>query len=293
MIAQAQAQSVPSVWRELLSITKPRITMLVLFTTAGGLWLAPQSLSLGRSLVAIIATTLIVAAANALNCYIERDSDKLMRRTEGRSLPAGRLEPGVALIFGLGLASVSIPMLSLGVNQMTGLLGAFAFVSYVWVYTPLKKVSPIALPVGAIPGAIPPLLGWTAATGRIELPGLVLFGILFLWQLPHFLAIALYRKEEYERAGIKVLPLVKGDEAARRRIPLQVVALVACSLFLSPLGVTGWLYFAVASLLGGAFFLISLRGLRPGADTRWAKQIFLGSLLYLTLLFVAIGIDAQ
>jgi heme o synthase len=293
MMVEAQVQPVSNTWRELLEITKPRITMMVLFTTAGGIWLAPGTMPIGRALVAVIATTLIVGAANALNCYLERDSDKLMSRTQNRPLPAGRLDPALALIFGLALACMSVPLLSLGVNPMTGLLGAFAFASYVWVYTPLKRVTPWALEIGAVPGAIPPLLGWTAATGRIELPGLVLFGILFIWQLPHFLAISLFRKEEYGRAGIQVLPVVKGDEVTKRRIPLQIAALVACSLLLYSLGVTGKLYFVAACLLGGAFLFEGLRGLRPGADAKWAKRLFIGSLFYLILLFVAIGIDAR
>jgi heme o synthase len=293
MMVEAQVQPVSNTWRELLALTKPRITTMVLFTTAGGIWLAPGTMPIGRALIAVIATTLIVGAANALNCYLERDSDKLMSRTQNRPLPAGRLDPALALIFGLALACMSVPLLSLGVNPMTGLLGAFAFASYVWVYTPLKRVTPWALEIGAVPGAIPPLLGWTAATGRIELPGLVLFGILFIWQLPHFLAISLFRKEEYGRAGIRVLPVVKGDEVTKRRIPLQIAALVACSLLLYPLGVTGKLYFVAACLLGGAFLFEGLRGLRPGADAKWAKRLFIGSLFYLILLFVAIGIDAR
>lgn len=293
MIVEAQAQPVSSTWRELLALTKPRVTMQVIFTTAGGIWLAPGTMPFGRALIAVLATTLIVGAANALNCYIERESDKLMSRTLKRPLPAGRLDPAIALLFGLGMACLAVPLLALGVNQMTGALGAFAFASYVWVYTPLKRVTPWALEIGAIPGAIPPLLGWTAATGRIELPGLVLFGILLIWQLPHFLAISLFRKEEYRKAGIQVLSVVKGDEVTRRRIPLQVAALVACSLLLYPLGVVGTLYFVVACVLGGAFLFGALRGLRPGADAAWAKKLFIGSIFYLTLLFVAIGIDAQ
>jgi protoheme IX farnesyltransferase len=292
MIAEAQVRPA-SLWRELIAITKPRITTQVLFTTAGGIWLAPNPMPFGRALIAVLATTLIVGAASALNCYIERDSDKLMARTQNRPLPSGRLDPAIALIFGLGMACLAVPLLALGVNQLTGFLGALAFVGYVWVYTPLKRVTPWALEIGAIPGAIPPLLGWTAATGRIELPGLVLFGILFIWQLPHFLAISLFRKEEYAKAGIKVLPVVKGDEVTKRRIPLQVAALVACSLLLYPLGVAGKLYFITACVLGGAFLFEALRGLRPGADAKWAKRLFIGSLFYLTLLFVAIGLDAQ
>ncbi len=154
--------------KDFVNLTKPNITTMVLLTTGGGIWLAPGSISWGRVLIALLGTTLVVGAANTLNCYIERDSDKFMARTKNRPLPAGRMNPQAALFFGLALALTSVPALVWLVNPVTGLLGAAALVSYVWVYTPMKRVSPKALLVGAVPGAVPPLLGWTAVTGRIE-----------------------------------------------------------------------------------------------------------------------------
>ncbi len=204
-----------SPFADLVALTKPRLSSLVLCTLAGGMWLAPGELSVSRWVATLLGTAGTVGAANALNCWIERDRDRLMARTRGRPLPSGRMEPGVALGFGLALAVFSLPLLALGSNGLTGSLGFLALVSYVAAYTPLKPLSPGAMLVGGIPGALPPLMGWTAVTGHIGAGGLVLFGILFAWQMPHFLAIALFRKEEYRKAGYLALPLVSGDDATR------------------------------------------------------------------------------
>lgn len=157
--------------RDFLALAKPRITTLVVFTTACGLWLAPVKLTLAHGLLTILATVLVVAAANTLNMYLERDSDAFMSRTRDRPLPAGRMEPQVALKFGIGLSAVSVPLLTFGVGALPGLLAALALVSYVLLYTPMKRYSTASLLVGAIPGAIPPLIGWTAATGRASCRG--------------------------------------------------------------------------------------------------------------------------
>ena len=213
---------------DLLQLAKPRITALVLFTTASGLWLAPHGLPLRTVIFTILGTVLIVAAANALNMYLERDSDALMSRTMNRPLPARRMEPKVALGFGLVLAAISVPLLTFAVGALPGLLASIALVSYVLLYTPMKRMSAAALLVGALPGAIPPLIGWTAATERLDLPGVLLFAVMFLWQVPHFLAITLFRKEEYARAGLVVQPNEPGGErAARMNIVRYTVALVA------------------------------------------------------------------
>ena len=189
-----------------VSLAKPRITALVVFTTASGLWLAPIRPSPGIILVTLLGTVLAVASANVLNMYLERETDALMSRTMRRPLPARRMDPRIALRFGLLLGTVSLPLLSLAVGPLPGLLVAIALVSYVLLYTPMKRRSPASLLVGAVAGAVPPLIGWTAATGTFDLPGLLLFAVMFLWQVPHFLAITLFRRDDYARAGLLVLP---------------------------------------------------------------------------------------
>jgi protoheme IX farnesyltransferase len=277
--------------RDLVALTKPRITLMVIITTFGGLWLAPGRRDLRTVLATLIATAMVVGAANTLNCWLERDVDRHMARTKRRPLPDGRLDPRYALWLGLGLGAISVPLLTLAVNPLTGLLGAIALVSYVWIYTPMKQKSPVALIVGSVPGALPPLMGWTAATGELTAPGIVLFGILFLWQLPHFLAISLFREREYTKAGIKVMPAVRGPEKTKLHAVLYAGALVPVSLLLVPLGIAGSIYLSVAAVLGVAFFVWSLLGLRKEAGNRWARQLFLASLIYLPLLFAALAVD--
>lgn len=289
---QLQAATFGGTLRDLVSLTKPRITLLVVITTAGGLWLAPGSLEPWKVAVTLLATAIVVASANALNCWMERDVDRLMARTKNRPLPAGRLDARLALAFGLALGVISVPLLTLLVNPLTGLLAAIALVTYVWVYTPLKQRSWTALLVGAVPGALPPLMGWTAATGELEAPGIVLFGILFLWQLPHFIAIALFRREDYERAGMKVLPSVHGEAPARLQAVLYAGALVPVTLLLVPLGVAGTVYLVIAGGLGAAFFAMALAGLRRAAGRAWARKLFLASLVHLTVLFAALMLDS-
>ena len=282
----------PTKGKDLLALSKPRITALVVFTTASGLWMAPGHVSRTLAGLTMIGTVLVVAAANALNMYLERDSDRFMPRTRTRPLPAGRMEPAAALWFGVGLSAISLPILTFGVNPVCGLLAALALVSYVLLYTPMKRWTAASLLVGSVPGAIPPLIGWSAATGGVELPGVLLFGVMFLWQVPHFLAITLFRKDDYARAGIVVQPNEPGGEKnARANIIRYTVALVGVSLLFVPLGVAGRLYLVTALALGFLFFAAALAGLRPQAGVRWARGIFLLSLVYVTVLFGALMVD--
>ena len=278
---------------DLVSLTKPRLSSLVLCTLAGGMWLAPGELSVARWVATLLGTAGTVAAANALNCFMERDRDGLMARTRGRPLPSGRMEPAVALGFGLALAVFSLPLLALGSNGLTGSLGFLALVTYVAAYTPLKPRSAGAMLVGAIPGSLPPLMGWTAVTGRIGVGGLLLFGILFAWQMPHFLAIALFRKDDYQRAGYRALPVVQGDDATRVWMLVWTVLLVGLSVLLVPVGVAGPLYLAVALLLGGAFLVLVGRGVLRREGKAWARQTFLFSIVYLAGLFGALLLSAR
>jgi len=278
---------------DLVSLLKPRLSSLVLCTLAGGMWLAPGELSVARWVATLLGTAGTVGAANALNCWIERDRDRFMARTRMRPLPSGRMESGVALGFGILLAVFSLPLLALASNGLTGCLGFVALVSYVAAYTPLKPRSWTAVLVGGIPGALPPLMGWTAVTGRIGFGGLLLFGILFAWQMPHFLAIALFRKEEYRNAGYMALPLVSGDDATRVWMLLWTVLLVVLSVLLVPLGVAGPLYLVVALVLGGAFLVLVARGVVRREQKAWARKTFLFSLVYLAGLFAALLLSAR
>jgi protoheme IX farnesyltransferase len=279
--------------RDLVALTKPRITSLVLLTGAAGLVLAPGRVAPRPLLLSLLGTALIVGSANALNMWWERDVDGLMARTRNRPLPAGRMSPDVALAFGLGLAAVAAPMLFL-VNLATGLLGMVALVSYVAVYTPLKRHTSLALLVGAVPGAIPPLLGWSTATGTVGLGGLLLFGVLFLWQVPHFAAITIFRAPDYARAGLQVVSVQHGERAARHTVALYTVLLVATSLLFVPFGLAGRVYLGVATALGAGFLALAFRGLRVGGRfdvARWAKGVFAYSIPYLCLLLIALLLD--
>jgi len=294
-LAVREIPATPRRWTEavadLVRLAKPRITGLVIATFSGGMWLAPGHLPRWRAIMTLLGTTLIVGAANALNMLIERDVDGFMERTRHRPLVERRLPPAAALVFGTALAAAALPLLLLAGNALTGILGGLAFVAYVAIYTPMKRASAAALFVGAVPGALPPLMGWTAVTGHLDAGALALFGVLFLWQIPHFLAISLYRSEDYGRAGIQILPLVVGERATRFFIVGFTVALVAISLSLTPLHVAGVVYAAVAATLGVGFIAWGVAGFRRTASRGWARSLFFASLVYLTLLFVALILD--
>jgi protoheme IX farnesyltransferase len=279
--------------RDIVGLGKPRITMLVLCTTAVGLWLAPTAPPLPRTLLFLLGTALLVASANTLNCWVERESDARMRRTKNRPLPSGRLRPEIALAVGLFEGALALGLVFATTNGLTTVLGAIALLSYVALYTPLKRVSWLAVLVGAVPGALPPLMGWTASTGTLAAPGWLLFGILFLWQLPHFIAISLYLKDDYARGGLKVLPLVHGDAGARLHLFVYTILLVAFSLIALPLGIAGTAYLLAAIALGAMFLYLAARGLRPVVESGWARRTFAYSLIYLPLLIVVLVIDAR
>jgi protoheme IX farnesyltransferase len=292
-VAQAALVSNPgrSRIRDFVALTKPRITTMVLTTTAGGLFLAPARADALTVASTLVGMALIVGGANALNMVIERDIDAHMTRTRNRPLPAGRLTTKQALVFGVVLSALAVPVLAFGVNALTALLAVLANVIYVLAYTPLKQRSHLALEVGAIPGAMPPLLGWTAAMNRVDGAALVLFGILFIWQIPHFHAIALFRREEYARAGLQVLPNVRGDDVTKHTIVRYLAILLAVSLLLFPLGVAHRVYLFSALGLGIVFFGWGCWGLRRESGVRWARSLFGISILYLVLVFAILMVD--
>jgi protoheme IX farnesyltransferase len=281
--------------RDIVALTKPRITASVVMTQAAGMCLAPGRASAGTLFLSLGGTALLVGSANALNMWWERDTDARMVRTHNRPLPAGRLSPDLALSFALALAVIAVPMLFL-VNAATGLLGVVALVSYVFAYTPLKRHTHWALLVGAVPGAIPPLLGWSTVTGAFGLGGLLLFGVLFLWQIPHFAAIAIFRADDYARAGLQVVSVQHGERAARYLVAVSTIALVAITPLFFRYGFAGRGYLVVAMALGTAFLTLAGKGIRGGpkpAVERWAKRVFAFSIPYLTLLLVALLLDRR
>jgi protoheme IX farnesyltransferase len=270
--------------RDILALTKPRISVLSVATAAAGLALAPGGASGRLWLIALCGTLLLVGSASTLNMYLERDVDAKMSRTRNRPLPAGRLSASLALWFGLVQAAIAIPMLWLGANALTGALGALALVLYVLVYTPLKRKTTLSLLIGAIPGAMPPLLGWTAATGHVSVAALAVFGVMFFWQIPHFIAIALFRTDDYVGAGLKILPAEKGVVAARQQLFAYLVAQIAVTLVLVPLGLGGPLYLVGAIALGAWMLWLGVRGLRADADVPWARKFFIATVAYLPVL---------
>ena len=289
---------------DIWSLAKPRLSSLVVATAAAGMWLAqgsggvlgayqghPQGAPL-REFLSLVAIAMLVGASNATNCYLERSYDALMRRTAKRPLARGRLNPKAVLVSATIIAVASTIALAITANLITAVLGLFAHLVYVNAYTPLKRTSAWAVVVGAIPGAIPPLMGWTLVTGHLDYGGLTLFGIMFLWQIPHFIAIAFHRRDDYERAGFKTIALVVSDSTSKYLLVALTAALVPVSLVLVPLGLANQLYAIAAFILGFGFFFINMSGLRKGASATWARTSLHASLFYITLLFAAIALTS-
>jgi protoheme IX farnesyltransferase len=277
--------------RDLLQLTKPRLTAMNVLMTAGGVALADTSLSSSAWAGLLIGSYLLVGGANGLNMILERDLDAKMGRTQDRPLPAGRLSVGTALAFSVVITSASLPLLALYVNPLTAMIGAAAFIAYVCVYTPLKPHTSLALYVGAFPGAAPPLMGWTAATNAIEWPGVALFAVLFVWQLPHFLAIAIYLKSDYQRAGFTNTAIEKGERSAQTMAIAWAVFLVPVSTVPFFLNIAGPVYLTIALITGTWFALQGFKGRNEERPELWARRFFRASLVYLP--FVVIGLVAE
>jgi protoheme IX farnesyltransferase len=290
MSTAVAVQSYPAL-RDLLALTKPAVTALNLLAMAGGYFIAPGPPQAAGFAAALLGTWMVVSAANTLNCFLERDADRQMARTRARPLPSGRVPPLLALALGLSLGAAGVPLLWLALNPLTGLVSAMALVGYVCVYTPLKSKSSHALWVGAIPGAAPSLIGWTAATESLQLPGLLLFLLLFLWQVPHFLAVTLFRKEDYARAGFRVLASEKGERAVRSRLVQFELGTVGASLALGLVGAFRSLYLLAAIALGLGIVFSACRSSRIEPAAHWARAFFKATNLYLALLLASLMLD--
>ena len=277
---------------DFLALTKPRLNLLVLVTTLAGLYLAsPEGVALALAVHTLIGTALVAGGAAALNQVWERETDRRMRRTSGRPLPRGRLGAAEGTWFGVALSVAGLVELAIGATPAAAAVAAITSCSYVLVYTPLKTRTSLATLVGAVPGALPPVIGWAAATGTVTLPAIVLFGIVFFWQMPHFLAIAWMYKDDYANAGIPLLPVVEPDgRRTGRQALLYTAALWPVSLLPAMVGLAGTTYSAIATTLGIVFIYLSAVFARDrSADS--ARQLFLFSIIYLPLLLGALVAD--
>jgi len=275
-----------------VELIKPRVTSLVLVTTLVGFYLGTRGpIDLLLLLNTLLGTALVAAGTSALNQYVEREEDGLMLRTRKRPLPAGRIEPAHALVFASSIAVAGLLHLLLTVNLVTAALASLTLLSYVFVYTPLKRVSSLCTLVGAIPGALPPLGGWTAAQGSIAAGGIVLFAILFVWQLPHSLSIAILYRDDYARGGFRLLPVVDPDGGTTgRQILAHCLVLLPLSLVPSLLAVAGIVYFYGALLLGLLLTACAVPILL-NATARSARRMLLASVVYLPVLLGLMALD--
>jgi protoheme IX farnesyltransferase len=289
-VTSARVSSLRASVNAYVGLMKPHVTVLLLGTTLAAMAVAGMP-SLPVVLAALLGGALAAGSANALNCYWDRDIDQVMSRTRSRALPSHTVGEKPALLFGLGLGVASFLLLSLVVNLLAALLALSAILFYVGIYTMwLKRTTPQNIVIGGAAGAVPVLVGWAASTGRVGLPALCMFMIIFLWTPPHFWALSLVLRKDYERAGVPMLPVVRGDAETRKQIVIYMVLLLLGSLTLVAIGTLGWFYLAVALLSGGAllYYAIRLMRSRSLAD---ARAFFWFSNYYLALLFAAMVID--
>jgi heme o synthase len=290
--AQPQEAATPSRLVDFYELTKPRMNMLVLLTTMMGYIMASHdSVDWLRVLNTLIGTALAAAAAGILNQVIERNYDKLMPRTRNRPLPTGRVSVSEGVVYGVTMGIVGLIYLALLVNVLTAVLGFATIASYLFLYTPAKRWTSLNTVIGAVPGALPPVMGWTAAHNVIGPQAVALFLILFFWQMPHFLAIAILYRRDYAAGGFKMLPVVDEDlSITGRQIVLYAVALIPVTLMPTIIGMAGPIYFTTAIILGLGFlsFAITCAATRDRSD---ARKLFFASIIYLPLLLAAMMLN--
>jgi protoheme IX farnesyltransferase len=290
----ARPMSKVELLRAYVALTKPRIIELLLVTTVPTMVLAARGIPSPWLMAAVVVGgTLAAGGANAINQYVDRDIDNVMRRTRHRPLPRHAVPPRSALLFGIGLSVVSFVFLVVTVNLLSALLALSAIAFYVFVYTLwLKRSSPQNIVIGGAAGSVPVLVAWASVTGTVGIPALVLFAIVFYWTPPHFWALALRYKGDYETARVPMMPVVRGEAETARQITLYSLMLVAVSLLLFPAARMGLIYLASAIVLGVAFVWYALRVQRNVMDGRAAIGLFRFSISYLTLLFAAVAVDS-
>ena len=277
--------------RDYIELLKPRVMSLVVFTGLVGLWLAPGTLHPVLALTAMLCIAAGAGASGAINMWYDADIDGRMARTRGRPIPAGRIAPGAALGFGVTIAIGAVVLMGLAVNLMAAGLLALTIAFYVFVYTLwLKRRTPQNIVIGGAAGALPPVIGWAAVTGEVTLAPLLLFAIIFTWTPPHFWALSLYRAEEYQAAGVPMLPVVAGLAETRKQILMYTLVLVPISVSPWFMGYAGAVYGAGAALLGVLFITFAVRLWRQSSE-RLARRTFAFSILYLFLIFALLLID--
>lgn len=292
IVEAIRVSGMPSRVADYVALTKPRLNLLVVATSAAGYYLGTSG-ALDRALMseAVAGTALVAGGAAVLNQLYERDTDALMRRTRLRPLPDHRVAPERAKVFGTALTGAGLLLLGAGVNVLAALLALTTMVVYLAVYTPMKRRTPAATLVGAVPGALPALIGWTAATGRIEAGGVSLFAIVFIWQIPHFMAIAWLYRDDYRSAGFPMLSVIDPDgRRAGRQAFGYAAALAPATLVPWAIGLAGPAYFFVAVVLGAALLILAARFALTRTD-RSARALFFGSITYLPLLWIALIAD--
>jgi protoheme IX farnesyltransferase len=289
----AMQRPLGEVVRDYLVLTKPGVMVLLLVTTLCAMLVAAQGVpSLWTLFWTLVGGALASGGAGAINHYVDRDIDAIMTRTRRRPLPAGRVAPEYALLFGIVLSVLAVYVLTAFVNPVAAVLSLSGNLFYVFVYTIwLKRITPQNIVIGGAAGAVPPLVGWAAVTGQVSVPALLMFLLVFAWTPPHFWALALYKRGDYAAAGVPMLPAVRGEEETRRQILAYTVAMVLASLLFYPLGVLGVPYLVAAMVLGARFLWLVARLYRERSD-QLAKRVFLYSMQYLGLLFAAMVIDA-
>ena len=281
-----------AVVRDYVTLTKPKVQSLLLFTTVTTMYVAGTP-SLGLVLLTCLGGALSAGGAGAINHYLDRDIDAMMRRTSDRPVPSGRISPRAALAYGVVLGVASFVLLAATVNLLSAVLATCGLLGYVLVYTLwLKRSTPQNIVIGGAAGAVPPLVAWAATTGRLTGSALYLFAIVFYWTPPHFWALSLLMKDDYERARVPMLPVVRGERETRRQIVLYSLLLVAVTLLPFAGRLFDGIYLGSALVLGGALMWLAIR-LSRRADKRSALRLYLFSLAYLTLLFTAMVVDAR
>lgn len=292
MIAQ-QTATPQEIIRGYITLTKPRVISLLLVTALGGMFLAAQGVpDLLTVVVVLVAGSLASGGANAINQYLDRDIDEAMKRTSHRPVVSGVISPGHSVAFGIGLNVIAFALLTILVNPLSAVLTLSATLFYVFVYTmALKRSSPQNIVIGGAAGAIPPMVGWVAITGTLDLPSVYLFAIVFFWTPPHFWALSLLIKDDYARANVPMLPVVVGVRETKKSILLYTVLMLALTTMFIVTGAVGMVYLASSFALGLGFIYYAVRLWRQ-PEIQGAKALYLYSLLYMALLFLAIIIDS-